>query len=76
MPALAMTDHGNVFGAYDFYKQGKAAGVKPIIGMEGYYVPHRAAFDRQPFDFGAGRRRRTSARTARLGQGQGQPTPT
>jgi DNA polymerase-3 subunit alpha len=33
MPALAMTDHGNVFGAYDFYKQAKAAGVKPIIGM-------------------------------------------
>ncbi|MCW2526536.1 MAG: polymerase subunit alpha, partial [Pseudonocardiales bacterium] len=32
MPALAMTDHGNVFGAYDFYKQAKAAGVKPIIG--------------------------------------------
>src|SRR3712207_7201441 len=36
MPALAMTDHGNVFGAYDFYKQANAAGVKPIIGMEGY----------------------------------------
>jgi DNA polymerase-3 subunit alpha len=39
MPALAMTDHGNVFGAYDFYKQANAAGVKPIIGMEGYYTP-------------------------------------
>ncbi len=39
MPALAMTDHGNVFGAYDFYKQAKAAGVKPIIGMEGYLAP-------------------------------------
>jgi DNA polymerase-3 subunit alpha len=34
MPALAMTDHGNVFGAYDFWKQATAAGVKPIIGME------------------------------------------
>ncbi len=39
MPALAMTDHGNVFGAYDFYKQAKAAGVQPIIGMEGYLAP-------------------------------------
>ncbi|HYN75536.1 MAG TPA: DNA polymerase III subunit alpha [Candidatus Limnocylindria bacterium] len=54
MPALAMTDHGNVFGAYDFYKQAKATGVNPIIGMEGYYVPIGSRFDRQPFTFGAG----------------------
>ncbi len=54
MPALAMTDHGNVFGAYDFWKQGTAAGVKPIIGMEGYYVPIGSRFDRAPFDFGSG----------------------
>jgi DNA polymerase III subunit alpha len=39
MPALAMTDHGNVFGAYDFWKQATEAGVKPIIGMEGYLAP-------------------------------------
>ena len=39
MPALAMTDHGNVFGAYDFYKQARAAGVKPIIGTEAYVAP-------------------------------------
>ncbi|MCZ2837379.1 DNA polymerase III subunit alpha [Modestobacter sp. VKM Ac-2985] len=51
MPALAMTDHGNVFGAYDFYKTAKAAGVKPIIGMEGYYTPG-SRFDRAPFEFG------------------------
>ncbi|MGZ4647495.1 MAG: DNA polymerase III subunit alpha [Blastococcus sp.] len=51
MPALAMTDHGNVFGAYDFYKQATSAGVKPIIGMEGYYTPG-SRFDRAPFDFG------------------------
>src|SRR5919107_240274 len=51
MPALAMTDHGNVFGAYDFYKQATGAGVKPIIGMEGYYTPG-SRFDRAPFDFG------------------------
>ncbi|MGX7680389.1 DNA polymerase III subunit alpha [Jatrophihabitans sp. DSM 45814] len=40
MPALAMTDHGNVFGAYDFYKQAKNAGVNPIIGMEAYLTPN------------------------------------
>ncbi len=39
MPAIAMTDHGNVFGAYDFYKQAKKAGVKPIIGIEAYIAP-------------------------------------
>ena len=39
MPAIAMTDHGNVFGAYDFYKKAKKAGVKPIIGIEAYVAP-------------------------------------
>src|SRR4051812_12203293 len=44
MPALAMTDHGNVFGAYDFWKQAKDAGVKPLIGSEMYVTPgtHRS----------------------------------
>ena len=44
MPALAMTDHGNVFGAYDFWKKATAAGVKPIIGTEAYLTPgtHRS----------------------------------
>lgn len=36
MPAVAMTDHGNIFGAVDFYTKFKAAGVKPIIGIEAY----------------------------------------
>ena len=53
MPALAITDHGNLFGAYEFWKAGTAAGVKPIIGMEGYYVPIGSRFDRAPFSFGA-----------------------
>src|SRR5687767_16008364 len=39
MPALAMTDHGNVFGAYDFWKRGRDAGVKAIIGQESYLTP-------------------------------------
>jgi DNA polymerase III subunit alpha len=53
MPALAMSDHGNLYGAYDFYKRGKAAGVRPIIGIEGYYAP-QGRFERAPFDFGGG----------------------
>ncbi len=36
MPALAITDHGNMFGAIEFYKKAAAAGIKPIIGMEAY----------------------------------------
>ncbi|GAA2382241.1 DNA polymerase III subunit alpha [Dactylosporangium salmoneum] len=39
MPAVAITDHGNMHGAYDFYKQAKAAGVTPILGVEAYVAP-------------------------------------
>ena len=39
MPAIAMTDHGNVFGAFDFYKQATNVGIKPIIGIEAYVAP-------------------------------------
>ncbi|MPZ67434.1 MAG: DNA polymerase III subunit alpha [Pseudonocardiaceae bacterium] len=39
MPALGMTDHGNMYGAYDFYRQASAAGIKPIIGVEAYVAP-------------------------------------
>jgi DNA polymerase III subunit alpha len=44
MPAIAITDHGNTFGAYEFYRASKAGGVKPIIGMEAYVTPktHRS----------------------------------
>ena len=37
--AIAITDHGNLFGAYDFYKSAQAVGVKPIIGIEAYIAP-------------------------------------
>jgi DNA polymerase-3 subunit alpha len=40
MPSIAMTDHGNLHGAYDFYSKAKAHGVKPIIGMEAYLTPN------------------------------------
>ncbi|HEX3204480.1 MAG TPA: DNA polymerase III subunit alpha, partial [Nitrospiraceae bacterium] len=39
MPAVAMTDHGNLFGAVEFYQKAHAAGVKPIIGCEAYMAP-------------------------------------
>ena len=39
MPALAMTDHGNMFGAIDFYQACTKAKIKPIIGCEVYLTP-------------------------------------
>src|SRR3984893_552880 len=39
MPAVAMTDHGNLFGAIEFYQEATHAGVKPIIGCEAYIAP-------------------------------------
>ena len=42
MTAIAMTDHGNIYGAYDFWSKANAAGIKPIIGTEAYVAPdHR-----------------------------------
>ncbi len=39
MPALAVTDHGNLFGAMEFYTQVQSGGIKPIIGCEVYVAP-------------------------------------
>ncbi len=39
MPAVAITDHGNMFGAIDFYQRAYACGIKPIIGAELYVAP-------------------------------------
>src|SRR5438034_11779846 len=39
MPAVAVTDHGNLFGAIEFYQEAQRAGVKPIIGCEVYVAP-------------------------------------
>ena len=39
MPAVAVTDHGNLFGAIEFYQEAKRAGIKPIIGCEAYVAP-------------------------------------
>src|SRR6476659_4010333 len=47
MTSIAMTDHGNVFGAYDFYAKATAAGIKPIIGMEAYLTPDTSRFEKK-----------------------------
>ncbi len=47
MPALGLTDHGVMFGALDFYRAARQAGVKPILGVEAYVAPGRR-FDRTP----------------------------
>ncbi|HEX6514515.1 MAG TPA: DNA polymerase III subunit alpha [Nocardioidaceae bacterium] len=47
MDAIAMTDHGNVFGAYEFYSKARAAGIKPIIGTEAYLTPNTSRFERK-----------------------------
>lgn len=39
MPAVGLTDHGNMHGAIEFYKEAKAAGIKPILGIEAYIAP-------------------------------------
>ena len=46
MDAVAVTDHGNLFGAIDFYKAARAAGVKPILGMEAYVAGEKGRQDR------------------------------
>ena len=54
MPAVAISDHGTMYGVIEFYNAAKAAGVKPIIGLEGYLSPRRmtdkdAQYDKRAF---------------------------
>ncbi len=51
MPAVGMTDHGNMYGADDFYQQAKKAGIKPIIGIEAYVAPE-SRFHKKPVFWG------------------------
>ena len=46
MPAIAITDHGNMFGAYDFWDTATSAGITPIIGTEAYITPGTARGDK------------------------------
>ena len=54
MPALAITDHGNMYGAIEFYKLAKKEGIKPIIGVEAYMTAGKRT-DRSA-EIGAGKR--------------------
>ncbi len=47
MPAMAITDHGAMYGAIEFYRAATAAGIKPIIGVETYVAPRRHT-DKEP----------------------------
>ncbi|MCJ1674228.1 MULTISPECIES: DNA polymerase III subunit alpha [unclassified Rathayibacter] len=54
MPAIAVTDHGNVFGAFDFWRTATAAGIKPIIGTEAYITPGTHRSDKTRIRWGDG----------------------
>ncbi|NWF99960.1 MAG: DNA polymerase III subunit alpha [Thermoanaerobaculaceae bacterium] len=54
MPAVALTDHGNLFGAFEFYKAAKSCGVRPVVGSEVYVAPGSRT-DRSPA-LGSGRK--------------------
>ncbi|MFK5633819.1 DNA polymerase III subunit alpha [Ornithinimicrobium sp. LYQ103] len=56
MPAIATTDHGYIFGAYEFWKTAKKHGVKPIIGLEAYITPGTHRSDRTRVKYGDGGR--------------------
>ena len=55
MPAVAMSDHGNMFGAYEFFQTAKNHPVKPIIGIEAYVAPS-SRFNRTPEFWSTGKR--------------------
>jgi DNA polymerase-3 subunit alpha len=50
MPALALTDHGVMYGLVEFYQKAKAAGIKPILGVEAYVAPNKHTDKRPTID--------------------------
>lgn len=54
MPAVAMTDHGVMFGAYEFWKKATSAGVNPVIGVEAYLTPGTHRGDKTRVKWGSG----------------------
>jgi DNA polymerase III subunit alpha len=56
MPAVAITDHGNMFGADSFYQASRKTGVKPIIGIEAYLAPH-SRYHKKPVFWGEANQR-------------------
>src|SRR6478735_3727329 len=53
MPAIAVTDHGNTFAAFEFYNAARNAGVKPIIGLEAYMTPGTHRSDKTRVQWGS-----------------------
>ncbi|MFI6031442.1 DNA polymerase III subunit alpha [Amycolatopsis magusensis] len=56
MPAVGMTDHGNMYGADEFYQQARKAGITPIIGIEAYVAPE-SRFHKKPVFWGQSNQR-------------------
>ncbi|WP_025157623.1 DNA polymerase III subunit alpha [Leifsonia aquatica] len=54
MPAVAVTDHGNMFGSFDFWRTATDAGIKPIIGTEAYLTPRTHRTDKTRVRWGDG----------------------
>lgn len=54
MPAIAVTDHGNTFGAFEFWRAATDKGIKPIIGMEAYLTPGTHRTDKTRVRWGDG----------------------
>lgn len=55
MPAIAVTDHGNSFGSFEFWKAATKKGIKPIIGMEAYLTPGTHRTDKTRVRWGDGK---------------------
>ncbi|MGC7103179.1 PHP domain-containing protein, partial [Amycolatopsis lurida] len=56
MPAVGMTDHGNMYGADEFYQQARKVGITPIIGIEAYVAPE-SRFHKKPVFWGQSNQR-------------------
>ncbi len=56
MPAVGMTDHGNMYGADQFYQESRKVGIKPIIGIEAYIAP-ASRYHKKPIFWGEARQR-------------------
>ncbi|MTE24379.1 DNA polymerase III subunit alpha [Microbacterium sp. ZXX196] len=58
MPAIAVTDHGNNYASFEFYKAAKAQGIKPIIGLEAYVTPGTHRSDKTRIAWGTAEQKR------------------
>jgi DNA polymerase-3 subunit alpha len=66
MPAVAMSDHGNMFGSYEFWKAAKGSDIKPIIGIEAYVAPE-SRFVKKPILWGEPHQKKTNEQTGEGG---------